>query len=173
VHPEDVTITSNLRGVSRRRRRRIGPLGTIGRVVVGGALVGSVVWGHAGSGIGAGAWLIGLGAFPALTIVSQRWRAGRNPSRLVWMTGPIGHVMTLAVLMALYLTWWYAPAVSELSDAALIFYGTTMLVAAARGYAGCEVLAISNWVLRRDDEVGCLLFEPLDRVELGGRQRGS
>jgi hypothetical protein len=55
--------------------------------------------------------------------------------------------------------------ISVLSDAAMIFYGTTMLVAAGRGYAGCEVLAISNWVLRRDDQVGCLLFEPVDRAE--------
>jgi hypothetical protein len=41
----------------------------------------------------------------------------------------------------------------------------TMLVAAGRGYAGCEVLAISNWVLDRDDQVDCLLFEPIDRSE--------
>jgi hypothetical protein len=67
--------------------------------------------------------------------------------------------------MALYSTWWYAPAVSVLSDATLVFFGTTMLVAAARGYAGCEALAISNWMLRRDDQVGCLLFEPIDRAE--------
>jgi hypothetical protein len=71
----------------------------------------------------------------------------------------------LVVFMALYLTWWYAPAVSVVSDAALIFYGTTMLVAAGRGYAGCEVLAVSNWLLGRDDQVGCLLFEPIDRLE--------
>jgi hypothetical protein len=52
-----------------------------------------------------------------------------------------------------------------LSDAALLFYGATMLVAAGRGYGGCEVLAVSNWVLGRDDQIGCLLFEPLDRAE--------
>ncbi|HEV3400524.1 MAG TPA: hypothetical protein VG078_01785 [Acidimicrobiales bacterium] len=39
-----------------------------------------------------------------------------------------------------------------------------MLVAAARGFAGCEVLAFSNWVLARDDQVGCLVFAPVDRV---------
>jgi hypothetical protein len=26
-------------------------------------------------------------------------------------------------------------------------------------------LAISNWVLRRDDQVGCVLFTPLDKLE--------
>jgi hypothetical protein len=40
-----------------------------------------------------------------------------------------------------------------------------MLVAAGRGYAGCQVLAIANGVLKRDDQVGCLLFEPIDRRE--------
>ncbi len=40
-----------------------------------------------------------------------------------------------------------------------------MLIAAARGYAGCEVLAVSNWVLARDDQVGCALFAPVDLVE--------
>lgn len=140
-------------------------MGTIARVIVGTVLVGSAVWGHARSGVDYGAWVIGLVVFPALTIAGQRWRVRHSPDRLVWLTGPVGHAATFIVFMALYLTWWYAPPISVLSDAALIFYGTTMLVAAGRGYAGCEVLAISNWVLRRDDQVGCLLFEPIDRVE--------
>ena len=37
--------------------------------------------------------------------------------------------------------------------------------AALRGYAGCEVLAMSNWLLGRDDQVGCALFWPLDQLE--------
>ena len=148
-----------------RHRRHIGPVGTTARIILGGAMVGSVVWGHARSGPDLWAWLIGLGVLPALTIIWQRWRAGRHPEPLVWLSGPIGHAATLAAFLTLYLTSWYAPGVSPLSDAALIFYGTTMLVAAGRGYAGCEVLAIFNWVLKRDDQVGCLLFEPIDRHE--------
>ena len=35
-----------------------------------------------------------------------------------------------------------------------------------RGYAGCESLAISNWLRRRDGQVGCLVFWPLDAVEV-------
>jgi len=73
--------------------------------------------------------------------------------------------VNVAVLLALYLTWWYAPAVDVLSDAALLFYGGSMLLAAARGYAGCEVLAVSNWLLRRDDQVGCVPFWPIDALE--------
>jgi hypothetical protein len=44
-----------------------------------------------------------------------------------------------------------------------------MLLAAARGYGGCEVLAVSNWLLRRDDQVGCLVLSPLDRLEQSSR----
>jgi hypothetical protein len=102
---------------------------------------------------------------PTLTIIWQRWRADCDPERQVWLSGPIGHAATFAAFMALYLTPWYVPTVSVLSDAVLIFYGPTMLVAAGRGHSGCEVLAISNWVLGRDDQVGCLLFEPIDRRE--------
>jgi hypothetical protein len=36
---------------------------------------------------------------------------------------------------------------------------------ALRGYAGCEVLAVSNWLLQRDDQVGCALFWPADQLE--------
>jgi hypothetical protein len=46
-----------------------------------------------------------------------------------------------------------------------------MLLAAARGYAGCEVLAISNWLLHRDDQIGCLVFSPIDRLERLLRRR--
>jgi hypothetical protein len=40
-----------------------------------------------------------------------------------------------------------------------------MLLAAACGYAGCELLAPSNWILRRDDQIGCLMLSPIDDYE--------
>jgi EmrB/QacA subfamily drug resistance transporter len=73
--------------------------------------------------------------------------------------------VNIAVVAALYGTPWYAPALSVTSDAALLLYGTSMLLPAARGYGGCEVLAISNWLLHRDDQIGCLVFSPIDRLE--------
>lgn len=33
------------------------------------------------------------------------------------------------------------------------------------GAAGCEVLAVSNWLLRRDDIVGCTPFGLIDAWE--------
>jgi hypothetical protein len=165
LHVDPPSIDSRTDTVDSPRRRRIGPAGTIARLILGSTLVGSVVWGHARSGPDPWAWVIGLAVLPGLTIVWQQRQARRHPTRLEWLTGPFGHVTTLAVFLALYLTSWYAPPISVLSDAALIFYGTTMLVAAGRGYAGCEVLAISNWLLHRDDQVGCLLFAPIERIE--------
>jgi hypothetical protein len=43
--------------------------------------------------------------------------------------------------------------------------GASMWLAALRGYAGCEVLAASNWLLGRDDQVGCAVFWPVDQLE--------
>jgi hypothetical protein len=48
---------------------------------------------------------------------------------------------------------------------AVLLYGASMLLAAVRGYGGCEVLAVSNWVLRRNDQVGCLVLAPVDHLE--------
>jgi hypothetical protein len=76
-------------------------------------------------------------------------------------TGPVAHALNVAVFVVLYL-------LEPTSDAALLFYlfyRVSMWLAAARGYAGCELLAVSNWLLRRDDQIGCAVFWPIDRLE--------
>jgi drug/metabolite transporter (DMT)-like permease len=145
--------------------RMIGMLGTVARIGVGVILTGSVLYGHAAHGWHPAAWLLGLLVFPTAVFAAQWWWTRRRPAPLR-ATGPVGHLITLLAFLALYLTWWYAPAVDELSDAALLFYGGSMLVAAARGYAGCEVLAVSNWLLERDDQIGCAVFWPVDTLEV-------
>jgi hypothetical protein len=151
--------------------RRIGVWGRTARVVVGAALVGSVLYGHAARGWHPLAWLLGLLVFPAVVSGGAWWRARSHPAPLRAVR-PLWHLVNVAVFLALYLTWWYAPAVDVLSDAALLFYGASMLVAAVRGDAGCEVLAVSNWLLRRDDQIGCAVFGPIDLAEArrAGRQ---
>ena len=81
-------------------------------------------------------------------------------------TGPIGFGLNFAIALVLF-------SVDFTRYAALLFYGVSMLVAAVRGYAGCEVLAISNWLLRRSDQVGCVVFSPLDAVEARRRPEAS
>jgi hypothetical protein len=139
------------------RQRQIGPLGTSARVLVGGLLLGSVVQGHLARGFHFSAWVLGLVGFPAVLVGLQWLRARRTPTRLE-ATGPVGHALNLAGFLVLYLA-------QPTSDAALIFYGASMWLAALRGYAGCEVLAVSNWLLHRDDQVGCALFWPVDQLE--------
>ncbi|HEX2046339.1 MAG TPA: hypothetical protein VHF27_01145 [Acidimicrobiales bacterium] len=139
------------------------------RTIVGFALVGSVAYGHVVGDFRPAPWGLGLLGLPALLLAWQRWRSHRNPARLE-ADGRVAEVLNVGVFVALYLTPDYAPALSVTSDAALLFYGASMLLAAVRGYGGCEVLAASNWLLRRDDQVGCLLFAPVDHVESrGGR----
>ena len=146
------------------RRRGIGRWGTVARLVVGVVLLADVAFGHWARGFHTAAWVLGLVGFPAVLLVVQwlRARTGRPPLRAC---GPVGHAVNLVVFLALYLTPFYAPPLSVTSDAALIFYGASMLLAAARGYAGCEVLAVSNWLLGRDDQVGCALFLLVDHID--------
>jgi hypothetical protein len=139
------------------RHRAIGPLGTTARILVGGLLVASVTWGHLTRGFHLSAWLLGLAGFPALVLAGQWLRARRTPTPLR-ATGPVAHALNVAVFLVLYL-------LEPTSDAALLFYGASMWLAAARGSAGCEVLAVSNWLLGRDDQIGCAVFWPIDRWE--------
>jgi hypothetical protein len=142
-------------------RRSIGVAGTAARAIVGVALLADVVAGHWSGDFGLGSWLLGLVGYPAV-LMAWQWGRSRRGAPPLRATGPAGHLLNVGVFLALYLTFWYAPALSVTSDATLIFYGASMVLAAVRGYGGCEVLAVTNWLLRRDDQVGCTLFLPVD-----------
>ena len=146
------------------RSRAIGPAGTIARILLGGFLVGSVIEAEITDGITPLLWVLGLLAFPGVLLVAQWVRARRGGGRL-YAVGPVAHLITLAGFMALTLIPEYNRAIDVTGDAAVTFVGASMLLAAARGYAGCEVLAISNWLLRRDDQLGCIVFAPVDLAE--------
>lgn len=143
-----------------RVRKRIGPVGTIARVVVGAVFLAPAFAGAFASS----EWLLGLVGYPTLLLVWQWIRTRRHPTPIS-ATGPVGFALNLAGFLALYLTPIYLPVLAVTSDSALIFYGTSMLLAAARGYRGCELLAVSNWLLRRDDQIGCVVFSPVDQIE--------
>jgi hypothetical protein len=154
------------------RSRQIGAIGTTARVVLGllllaGGVVGlhvSVINGRVQSGFEPLSVALGLVVFPAVLLAWQLMRARRTATRLE-ATGPMGTALNMLVVGALLLIPWYAPRLSFLGYAALVFYGASMLLAALRGYGGCEVLAVSNWVLQRDDQVGCLVLSPVDHLE--------
>jgi hypothetical protein len=122
------------------------------------------VFGSSSAGIRPESWLLGMVGIPAVVLLWQWQRARRNPAPLR-ATGAWGHTINNAVILAVLLTPWYAPPLAITFEAAFIFYGASMLLAAVRGYGGCEVLAVSNWLLSRDDQVGCTFFAPVDLAE--------
>ncbi len=147
------------------QRSRIGLLGTCARLVVGVVLLGSVLGGELRAGsLVIPSLVLGLVGFPSVVLASQWLRARRDPSRLE-ATGPLGMTLNMGIVAVLFFGPWYVRPAWFVSDAVLIFYGASMLLAALRGYGGCEVLAVSNWLLRRDDQVGCLVFAPVDLLE--------
>ncbi|MGH9096543.1 MAG: hypothetical protein ACRDWB_03895 [Acidimicrobiales bacterium] len=138
--------------------RRIGPIGTWSRVVVGAGLL---VVGFLGtirpSGV---AWYqvaAGLVALPAF-MVGLGLVLGHYRSRPLRLTGPFGTATNCAVIIALATNHVTGPAVE-------LFYGATLLAAAWRGQPGCEATVVSNLLLDRDDQVGCPLFSPIDHAE--------
>lgn len=140
-------------------KRRIGLVGTLARIAVGIAFIYFALteFGDPKWDLDWYAVPLGLVVFPAALLLFQTVRL-RFTNQTLNATGVLGFCLNLAIgalLISLDIT----------RDAALLFYGTSMLLAAARGYAGCEVLAITNWILRRDDQVGCVLFSPLDEIE--------
>ena len=149
-----------------RPHRDIGPIGTSVRLVVGLLLVGSIVYGQMSSGhLTPSTWVLGLIGFPALVLAWHFWRIRRNPARFS-DTSALSFVLSLALPLAFYLTGWFVPPLWFTNDATLIFVGSSLLLAALRGHAGCEFLALSNWLLSRSDQLACAIFTPIDSLEL-------
>lgn len=145
--------------------RRIGPVGTASRVLGG---LGLLVLAFADEGSWGLDWYdaaLGLLVFPAV-MVAVGLAARRYKGRSVRFTGPVGLALNLAVLAGLFLN-------NYTATAAALFYGATLLVAAWRAQPGCEATVLSNWILRRDDQIGCPTLTPIDAVEARLAARNS
>ena len=151
--------------------RSIGPIGTATRLAVGlFALYLAFVdgppfadefeWGLR--------WydaVLGVLVLPALSIGFGLVARRRAPQG-VRFTGEAGMVLNCLVIVILLANPYSA-------GGALLFYGAMMLIAAARGQAGCEGTVLSNWILHRDDQVGCPVFSPVDAAERRIRRPGG
>jgi hypothetical protein len=145
--------------------RDIGPVGTAVRLVAGLLLVGNVAYGQlVTQHVRPATWALGLLGFPALVLAWHVWWIRRHPARFS-STSPHSYALGALLFLTLYLTWWYAPALSVTSDAALLFFGGTMVLTALLGYGGCELLTPSNWLLRRQDQIACAVFAPFDALD--------
>ena len=138
--------------------RAIGKFGTAARIVVGILFLYLGIVGL--PPIQLLPWwqvLIGLVGAPAIVTLIQLARLVFSRDRLD-QTGPVAVVANFVVFLGLVV-------VAPTRGATLIFLGAAMLFAAFRGAGGCEIVAISNWILRRDDQIGCPLFWPVDAYE--------
>jgi hypothetical protein len=149
--------------------RRIGPIGTASRVLAGLALLYLAL-----SDGGRFSWdlrwyevALGLVVFPAL-MIGVGLAARRFVGAPVRFTGPLGLALNAALGVALF-------ANPYTAGGAALLVGTILLVAAWRAQPGCELTVLSNSILRRDDQIGCPVFTPIDEVEarLIGRGRKS
>jgi hypothetical protein len=131
-----------------------GPIGRLARLGAGLALIAVELLVRDPSWRDA---VLGLAVAPAILVALAAIRARSSPEPLR-ATGPIGYCVNFAVAAAAFL-------VPATAGAAFLFYGAAMLVAAARRQGGCEVTVVSNALLRRDDQVGCALFAPVDQAE--------
>jgi hypothetical protein len=152
--------------------RRLGLVGTVARAGLGLWLVGDVALGHVIGPFRPLPWLLGLVALPGMVLAWHAWWAGRHPDRLD-ATGPFGHAVHLVLFCGLLALPSLVPALWFAPDAGLLYYGSAMIVAAGFGSSDCEVMALSNRLLRRDDRVGCAVFGPLDLIDRRTGRRGS
>jgi len=141
------------------RRRAIGPIGTIARLATGGCLIALIVLAATRGDLQVHEVLLGVVGLPVMVIatVLTVTRIFGTTAHLN-ATGPVGTLINLGMIVALL-------AVPQTSEIAYFFYGIPMFLAAWRGYPGCEMMAISNFVLPRHDELGCPWFWPVDTLE--------
>lgn len=153
-------------GNQARSPHDIGPIGTMVRFALGTFLVGIIVYGQlmTSGHLSPITWVFGLIVFPALVLAWHFWRI-RGRRAPLHDTSVVSFVLSIALPLAFYVTGLYISALWFTSDATLIFIGSSLLLAALRGHAGCEFLALSNWLLRRSDQMACAIFTPIDSLE--------
>jgi hypothetical protein len=137
--------------------RRIGPIGTTTRLLGAAGLLYLAFFDGASWGLDWYDAAVGLGVLPAAAVafgLGAR-RYARGPVRFTGSTGKTANCLLLVGLAVNPYT----------AGGAALFYGTTLLAAASRGQPGCEATVLSNWILGRDDQVGCPLFSPIDEAE--------
>jgi hypothetical protein len=139
------------------KKRRIGPIGTTTRLLVAAGLLYLAFFDGASWGLEWYDAAVGLGILPA-AMIAFGLAARRFASGPVRFTGSAGTTANCLLLIALAVNPYTA-------GGAALFYGTTLLAAIWRGQPGCEGTVLANWILGRDDQVGCPLFSPIDEAE--------
>ncbi|MGH3444744.1 MAG: hypothetical protein ACRDPB_05165 [Nocardioidaceae bacterium] len=141
--------------------RTIGPWGTAVRALAGAAAIAlgvAVPHEHPlldlpGASSNLIGLLVGCVAIP-LALTLAIWARGRSAPRLY-----LGHgAACLVTVLTIGAAQFYPVAV-------FVGIGAPLLLLAAIGRHGCELLAVPNQVLRRNDYLFCLPFSPVDAWE--------
>jgi hypothetical protein len=150
-----------------RTDRQIGPAGTSARLLGGTLAIALPI------ALDGFSWLeaaMALVALPVIaTIAAPLITAGyrhAHPAALRSqhaICSPLG--CTLLAVMVVANAVIVAPTDANGSVTIWVWLGASMLLASARGYAGCEALAVFNLITGRRDQIGCLLYTPIDNAE--------
>lgn len=145
----------------RRQTRAIGPIGTAGRSAAGVLLIAVPIATH---GIEAGDLAGALIVFPALSW-GLNWLVFVAARRSAWLTHLDARAQTwftnVAMLVLFLLVAVAATYVTPIDAGAIwLFFGLSMIVAALRGDAACEVLAIVNAGGGLRDDTGWVAGRP-------------
>ncbi len=89
--------------------------------------------------------------YTALHLLVSRYLGWLNP----WLGAVIAVVPTFLVFLG----------GGVFSAGAILFIGLSLLLIAALGHPGCEVLAFPALFLRRRTHLACMLFTPVDWIE--------
>jgi len=148
-------------------RREIGPIGTASRIGGGLIAIGLPVvlagfsWWDAALALVV-LPLVATGAAALVTAVYERLAPQALARRHTICSGPACWLTAIMLAVALALGA-LTPASGDV--AFWVWLGVSMLLAAARGYGGCELLAAPNLITGRRDQIGCIIYTPIDRAE--------
>jgi hypothetical protein len=158
-------------------QREIGPIGTATRILGGVIAIALPValdgigWWDIGVALIALS-LVALGAGDAVTSVYERYAPeALARGREAICSGPACWTWAVVIVAAVGLA-----ALTPASAVAIwVWLGASLLVAAARGYGGCELLAFPNLIRGRREQIGCMLYGPIDAAERtrSRRRRGE
>jgi hypothetical protein len=152
--------------------REIGPVGTATRVVGGLVAIalpiifGGIDWWNLGGGL----VVLPLAAFLAQAVVTSLYRRFAPEAlarREAICSGPACCIWAILILAAVAL----AALTPTTMVAFSLWLGASLLIAAARGYGGCELLAFPNLLTGRREQIGCLIYTPIDAAERRRRER--
>ena len=146
------------------RTRRIGPIGTTTRLIAATALLYLALFDGTSWALRWYDAVLGLVLLPGL-ILALALVARHRGTDAIRFTGAAGTMLNCAIIVALL-------ANPYTAGGAALFYGVTLLAAAWRAQPGCEATVISNWILRRDDQIGCPTFSPIDHAEARAASAG-